>query len=59
MHVIYENKFQMDSTLKCNKKNKAFRKLRRITNLGMKEAFLNRTESSDSMNEKAKNNKHK
>lgn len=45
--------------LNVTKKTKAFRKLRRITNLGMKEAFLNRTESSDSMNEKAKNNKHK
>ena len=49
----------MDSTSKCNQKYKAFRKLRRITNLGMKEVFLNRTESSDSMNEESKNNKHK
>ena len=26
MHVIYKNKFQMDSRFKCNQKNKAFRK---------------------------------
>ena len=24
MHVIYENKFQMDSTFKCNQKNQSF-----------------------------------
>lgn len=45
--------------LNVTKKIKLLEKLRRIINLGMREAFLNRTENSDSVNEKAENNKHK
>ena len=54
MHVIYKNIFQMDSRFKCNnKKIKLSEKFRKIINLGWREAFLNRTENSDPINEKA------
>lgn len=53
MHVIYKNIFQMDSRFKCNnKKIKLSEKFRRIINLGLREAFLNRTENSDAKHEK-------
>lgn len=54
MHVIYKNIFQMDSRYKCNnKKIKLLEKFRRIIHLGLRESFLNRTENSNTIDEKA------
>lgn len=53
IHVTYKNKSQVDSRFKCNQKIKLLGKIRRIINLEMRETFLNRTENSDAINEKA------
>lgn len=53
MHVTYKNKFQMDSRFKHNNNKKLLEKFRGIINLGVRDAFLSRTENSHTTNEKA------